>query len=125
MKAVRWGLTGAYALIIFYLSASSIGGVPPFPYFDKMVHFLLYGGLAFLCVWSLRAGTALAWKKALLVAFLLSTVYGVFNEIVQAFLPARGAELMDAAANAAGALAGATLAAVLPGSRGRVRGEAR
>lgn len=127
MKLARWALTGVYALLILYLSTSSLGGEPPFPHFDKLVHFVLYGGLSFLCAWSLGATMAFTWKGAVLVAFLLSTAYGVANEILQMFIPPRSMEFMDALANAAGALLGAALAVgILWRGRGRrrVNGEA-
>lgn len=121
MKSIRWALTGAYALVILYLSTSSMGGEPPFPYFDKLVHFVLYGCLGFLSAWSLGATWRLSWKGVAIIAFLLSTAYGGINEIVQMFIPARSMELLDALANAAGALVGATLAVTVMRSGNRQR----
>jgi len=103
----RWPVTLAYAGLIFYLSViPSIGG-PVFEYRDKLMHASAYGGLAFLCLWSLLAsfdGKKLV--SLVLTAVVLATVYGIFNEVVQSYISTRSAEFLDAVADAVGAVLG-------------------
>ncbi len=107
---VRWTVTAFYALAVLFVSTSSFGGTPPFPHFDKLVHFVMYAGLGFLCAWSLQAIARLPRRRSALFAVLMATAYGMVMEVVQYFLPTRSMESADVLANAIGAVAGAFLA---------------
>jgi VanZ like family len=74
---------------------------------DKLVHLFLFAVLAALLQTFLPA----------VPAALLSTAYGGFLEGVQIFIPYRGAELADLAADAAGAVLAVALAAAVKGRR--------
>ena len=72
-------------------------------FFDKLVHVGAYGVLAVLVYLALRK-TATGKGFLFGFAFLGSFAYGIVNEIQQAFLPWRDADLADVAANGLGAL---------------------
>lgn len=108
-RSVRWTATAAYALVIFYLSVMSTGGQPPFPHFDVLAHFMMYFGLAVFLSWSLKASVLMTSRGVILLAFIMATFYGLMNEIIQIYIPERGFEYKDLLANAAGAIAGATI----------------
>lgn len=113
MKIFRWFITLAYAGIIFYLSSRTWNGTPWFTHSDKVIHILMYAGLGFLCLWSLRS-TALR-KRALIFPFavVLTTFYGLSDEIHQMFVPGRSAEFFDLISDGLGAFLGAYLACVI------------
>jgi VanZ family protein len=114
-------VTGTWLLVALYAGGISIGSSlshPPLvstfhlPYFDKLCHFVEYGGLTFLLIRALsltyttRASTSLAIWAAILVV-----LYGASDELHQAFTPKRvmsGYDLL-ADATAAGVVAGVWL----------------
>ncbi|MBX2904584.1 MAG: VanZ family protein [Taibaiella sp.] len=75
------------------------------PFFDKWTHFVLFGVFTFLWLWSGVVSGAAKYVVLITVAILL----GVTIEGLQAVLVSlgRSAELMDAVADAVGALLGA------------------
>ncbi len=69
-------------------------------------HVVLYGGLAFLLYWALsRRSPGTAWA-ALLVSFGLAVLFGVSDELHQAFVEGRVASEADVAFDAMGACFG-------------------
>ena len=72
---------------------------------DKLVHALVFGGLAVLIYRSLRLQKP-AWSRQAVVVFgVLATVaYGCFDEGHQSFVSERQAELSDVMADGVGAL---------------------
>ena len=108
-KSVRWTATAAYAIVLLYLSIMSTGGNSPFPYFDLLVHFIMYFGLAVFLSWSLKASVSLTSRGVIALAFIMATLYGFMNETIQIFIPTRDFEYSDLIANAAGAITGAIL----------------
>jgi VanZ family protein len=74
---------------------------------DKVAHFLMYGGLGYLLGrgWAV-AGRGMGWVVPVLLALLL----GAADELRQAALPTRSAELADWFADAAGITLGFLLA---------------
>ena len=73
------------------------------PHADKALHALGYAMVAFLLA---AAWPARSWR-ALALVVVAAVALGGGLELVQSTLPARTADVADAAANAAGALAGA------------------
>ena len=97
-----------YGLLIFILSSGSIPqGGPEFFQADKVAHFFIFAGLGAFCLRALNT-TALSKKVVvvLAVSILLSSVYGVSDEIHQYFVPSRDSDLMDALADTCGSIAG-------------------
>lgn len=97
-----FGAVVVTSLVVLF--APTAGGLPLFPYADKMVHLVLFAALA----WSGRkAGLPVLPLAAGLMA------YAVLSEVIQAtVLPERGGEWTDVAADLIGITAG-----MLAGSR--------
>jgi len=106
-EKLRWGLWMHLALIGVIAASAYLGWLPiwqlfKWPYADKVMHFLLVGGIAFWVVggWGdrrLRLG-ALSLPLAVTVPLLLAAL----EEGAQAFSPRRNADVADLAADAAG-----------------------
>ena len=98
----------AYCVLIFVLSSSPI----PFPtlqvfWNDKLLHTAEYSILGFLtarAIFSLN----LRYSKGLLliIAIILSTLYGLSDEVHQALIPERTASIGDIVADGFGSLIG-------------------
>lgn len=106
-----WAPVVAYMALIFSVSASSS---PPAPrdVSDKLLHAAAYALLALL---ALRASSSGQWsgvgRRAGWTAFAVSAIYGVTDEVHQAFVPGRSPEVADALADAIGA--GVATAAIM------------
>lgn len=104
----RWAVVGAYMLAIFV--ASSQSRLPELPGLasDKVEHFAAYAGLSLLVVRALTRG---AWARAtvrtVFVATAVCAAYGLSDEFHQRFVPDRTFDLVDLAADIAGAAAAA------------------
>jgi VanZ family protein len=81
-----------------------------FEFSDKIMHAIAYGCLAGLAAIAIRERER---RALLLAAALLSTGYGIVDEIHQSFVPGRQAGLDDVIADAIGAFAGAWLSVKL------------
>jgi VanZ family protein len=91
--------------LIFVVSALS---APPSPQQvgDKTQHALAYAGLATLAVRATAGGRVGGITvPALLTAWVVAAAYGVSDELHQAFVPGRSADVADAVADALGAAA--------------------
>jgi len=99
-------LTAFYCWAIF---ASSSNSGPPkvdLAYADKIVHFILFGGLAATASIGLRHADRLPGVKAQFwLPLLFAVCYGFSDEFHQIFVPNRTFSLVDIAADAAGAFA--------------------
>jgi VanZ family protein len=71
---------------------------------DKLLHFVVYAGLGVVVVRALsRRWAAPVTARVAVRAALIAAVYGASDELHQAFVPERDAEVLDVAADAAGA----------------------
>lgn len=109
-----WVPAVLYAGAIYYLSAQSHpeDQLPSFllkEVSDKVLHAVEYGILSLLCYRAFRwaAGPAVA-RQAVVLAIVTASVYGITDEVHQAFVPLREASWQDWLADTVGA----TLAAV-------------
>ena len=106
-----WLLAALYAAGIWYFSSqpgSSVGIPPPW---DKVAHFLEFGGLAFLVA---RASGNVR------TAFVVAALWGALDEVHQSFVPGREAGVPDWIADLVGGLAGGVLGvATLRGGSGQ------
>ncbi|MBW1778409.1 MAG: VanZ family protein [Deltaproteobacteria bacterium] len=108
-----WLPVGLYCFFIFVQSAfPPVVKEPLFPFSDKAAHLFIYAVLGMLFY---RAFKAPSMKKtaAAIWAVSASTLYGVSDEIHQAFVPLRTAEMGDLLADALGSALGVGLFLVL------------
>jgi VanZ family protein len=89
--------------VIFRLSSISAPGLPSA--WSSPAHFGVYAVLAALCVIALWPTTT-PWR-AVAIAVMISSAYGVTDEIHQAFVPGRIPDVADWGFDTLGALAGA------------------
>jgi len=82
---------------------------PDIPNLDKAAHVCEYLLFAWLLVQAVRAGR-LVEPEYLLLAWIYATSYGALMELLQALVPWRSADWVDAVSNAIGAAAGVWLA---------------
>lgn len=105
-----WGPVAAYCLLIFLLSSSS--DLPDLPrgFSDKLAHVMLYSGLGFLVARAVACGVGLRFPGwIVVVTVVLSVLYGLSDDAHQLLVPHRQFDLLDLAADAAGASVGAGL----------------
>jgi VanZ family protein len=108
-----WGPVCGYAGLIFYLSAQPHPEehVPFVTHFsDKVLHAVEYVVFGALCYRALRRSGHDAWRQqAIPAAILLASLYGVSDEVHQAFVPFRDSNLLDWVADTVGAVIGVTV----------------
>jgi VanZ family protein len=89
---------------IFVLSSMSALPAPPGRFADKLAHVVLYAGLSTLVIRALtEAGALVVTARVAVVAAVVSTLYGVSDELHQSFVPTRQADALDLIADAIGA----------------------
>jgi VanZ family protein len=110
---IYWGPVVGYAGLIFYLSALSHpeDRLPSFllkELSDKVLHVVEYSILSLLCYRAFRwtAGPTVA-RRAVVLAIVTASVYGLTDEAHQLFVPFREANWQDWLADTIGAVIGA------------------
>ncbi|MBU1121525.1 MAG: VanZ family protein [Candidatus Omnitrophota bacterium] len=100
-----WRVLGVYTFFIVLLSVFPFkeGSEVGIAFLDKIVHFCMYAGLAFLVVNTFFLKKRRRFKMS---AFFYVFLLGVALEFVQVFLPYRGFELADIGCNFLGGLIG-------------------
>jgi VanZ family protein len=113
-----WKALGAWApallwsLMIFRLSAIPGDALPPMPGWwnaDKLLHGLVYAVLGALCWYGAR-GTLPRVRgpvHQVIAAALITTLYGISDEMHQSVTPGRSPDAFDVIADAVGGLLGA------------------
>jgi VanZ family protein len=107
---MAWLPATLYMALIWAVSSFEIppGPFDTFDFSDKLIHFCEFGGLGFLVAHAtLRTWPDRAPLRTLAVAVLVTSAWGVLDELHQAFVPGRSAEGLDVLADFAGAVAGA------------------
>ena len=107
----RWGPAVACMVAIFI--ASSIPDLGPLPAntSDKVAHFGVYGLLGLLLARAFAGGSWAGYTVLSgLQAWAAATVYGVTDELHQAFVPGRTPSVGDGIADTAGAVLGVIIA---------------
>lgn len=97
-----------FCLFIFWQSSyAGIISAPLFPYDDKVLHFCAYALLAFLTTRNLIAEKPY-WSlaKIKIIAIVFACLFGLSDEIHQAFVPSRSASAGDFLADCAGSIFG-------------------
>lgn len=96
----------AYMALIFVLSIRPMPAeLPNIWQIDKVYHFAAYAVMGAL--WVRALGAKGKGARIIIVASIISALFGAFVEVCQAFTPTREASLLDALANGAGGVFGA------------------
>jgi VanZ family protein len=101
---IALAMTVILGLIVAVLTLTPSQTLPSAPGGDKLHHFLAFGAIAF--------PMAFARPRLLVLIVLAVSVYGAVIEIIQSHVGRHG-DIVDALANAIGAVTGATIGAVL------------
>ena len=105
-RLLLWGPVAAYMAAIFYVSSLPDVALPG-GLSDTSWHSIAYFGLVVLVIRALAGGLPRRVNAALAAAAIgIVVAYAASDEIHQAFVPGRTAELRDLAADAGGAIAG-------------------
>ncbi|MEW6009137.1 MAG: VanZ family protein [Candidatus Omnitrophota bacterium] len=109
LKVFSWVYTIAYATFIFYLSDQpSIPSIIELPLLDKFLHTIEYAIFGFLLMRAFKnSGFNLDSKTIFSFSVILGFVYGISDEIHQAFVLNRTASIIDALFDLIGASLGA------------------
>ena len=103
-----WLPVAAYMAVIFVLSSIPNPPTVSQPGSDKLLHVLLYGGLAAFIVRAVAGGfDRPVTMRTVIVAVVVSALYGASDEVHQHFVPARQMDAWDLAADSVGAAASA------------------
>jgi VanZ family protein len=96
------------AAIFIQSSLPATGHLPKWPHLDKVLHVAAYALLGFLFFRALATGRLIDIPNlALILSIIFTSLYGASDEIHQAFVPARSAEVADALADLVGGFLGA------------------
>ena len=111
MKRVvlAWAPAVLYMGAIWIVSSIALPELPldRFPLRDKGVHFLEYAGLGFLVAHAaFRTWPRHHHARTAALAVLIAFLWGLLDEIHQAFVPGRSSDVLDLLADTLGALAG-------------------
>jgi VanZ family protein len=103
-----WLPVVAYMAMLFGFSSLSTIPSPPgdFSFFD--VHIAAYAGLGALTARATAGGLRNVSWRAVVVAILISSLYGVTDEYHQLFTPGRSFDVIDMAADTIGSVVGAS-----------------
>lgn len=113
---LAWLPAAAYMLLIWVLSSFALPSFPTssFPLRDKGIHIAEFGVLGFLLAHAcLRTFPTRPALRVAIVGFMLTWAWGFFDEIHQAFVPGRSADVIDLGADAIGALLGTASRTIL------------
>jgi VanZ family protein len=103
-KLIFWVPALFWAGLIFFLSAQSqlppVG--PEFHNKDKIAHFVAYTVFWFCLLLPLRYGHGFSLARTIVLAFLITSVYGASDEFHQSFVPNRSSDVADWAADTFG-----------------------
>ena len=98
-------LTAAYAGIIYWESSQDTSSISLSHHTDKLVHFAEFGLLCLMTCWSLslaRIGTRVIYK--IILAIVITSLYGMSDEFHQSFTPHRSVDVFDWLADTVGAV---------------------
>ena len=107
MKSRYWLLSLLYCAGLFWLSHHSFDQRPDLeiPGLDKLIHAILFGGLAAVVSTGIRrSGKETAPKWQFWAPILFALLYGLSDEIHQWFVPNRAFDPLDVLSDGAGAL---------------------
>jgi VanZ family protein len=92
----------------FYFSSKSrLSAMPSFHFADKIVHFAYFGAIAACWTWWFSPRSRKEHRlRTVVFCVLLTSVYGIVDEVHQLFVPGRNCDLFDWIADTLGAFPG-------------------
>ncbi len=122
--ASSWLGVAVWMSFIFYLSSRT--GISVWSPISYVAHFGEYVILALLLCVALSASTSLPRKHVFVLAVVIASLYGVSDELHQAFVPTREMSIVDWLTDTAGASAAILLQLAVTGiNRGHSQGPER
>ena len=114
-RALPWLPSIAYMVLIWALSSQAHTiSLSAIPWNDKGAHFMEYAILGALYAYAvLRTWPGLSLLRAVAIAALLTSAWGYVDEIHQAFVPGRNADVRDWIADTLGAIVGSAIAGAI------------
>lgn len=107
---LAWLPAALYMLLIWVMSSQALAiSTANFPFRDKGVHAVEYGVLGLLLAHALSGTFVGAARLQLWLGSVgLTVLFGMSDEIHQAFVPGRSADILDVIADSVGAVLGAS-----------------
>ncbi|MCX6565507.1 MAG: VanZ family protein [Candidatus Aminicenantes bacterium] len=108
MRTIRFFLPAAlyYGLIYFLSDQPQIPISFVFPLQDKFFHFVIYAGFGVCLLYGLARIDRLGTRRRLGTLVVIGVLAAGLDEFHQAYVPGRNADIVDAAADVLGILAG-------------------
>lgn len=110
--ALAWLPAVSWMALIWFVSSLAQPDFPvsSFPLRDKGVHFVVYASLGFFVAHAaLRTWSDRPRVRLLATAVFVTVMWGVLDEIHQAFVPGRSSDTLDVVADGVGAVVGTGL----------------
>lgn len=110
-KLLAWLPAFLYTSLIWWLSSQAVAieAIERFPFQDKGVHFVEYAGLGLTLCFAVHRTWPGRGLRAGLAAVLMTSSLGLLDELHQAFVPERSADVLDLVADTCGAFFAALL----------------
>jgi len=100
-RGISWIITIIMAVIIFYVSSSTLTGpTSGTGYMSYIYHFTAFSYLSLFLLISLTKGKPI--RDLIVLGILLAIIYGISDEIHQYFVPGRQSALKDILVNSIG-----------------------
>jgi len=100
-----WFLAGIYMGVIFIASSIPGEALPKISISDKIIHLVEYGILSWILGKALRTSQKeIFLKQATLLAIIMTILYGISDELHQAFVPWRNPDIYDVVVDGIGAI---------------------
>lgn len=112
---LNWFPVIACCWIIYYLSSRPVSSPVEFEHIDKIVHIIFYAFLAFLAARAVEVSQRGKKIKLSLILIIFVSMYGIFIEWYQSYIPTRTSSVADGIANFVGALLGVIVYAAYHG----------
>lgn len=123
-RLLPWLPSLLYMGLIWVLSSKTHPvDLPDVPFRDKIAHAVEYGILAVLNLWALRRSVSQTLVRSVVTTVVITSAWGFLDELHQAFVPGRHADVYDWVADTVGAIVFASLAAIAWRDRSTTRVE--
>ena len=106
-RLIYWLPSIVWAIIIFSISSTPGNELPSLKFgLDKLAHITVYGIFSYLLLFAFANSSNKNYVQKIYYSFLISFLYGVFEEYHQLFVPGRFFSYVDMYANLIGSIVG-------------------